>query len=166
MTWISVKNTNRYIREDMTFLPQWLKVRHLYAKFLKRLQIYFLNQISDYCMHSKLKLTTLHLINKDFLKWINSLSSVQLHSHVRLFTNPCTAACQASLSITNSRSLPKRMSIESVMSSHFILCHPLLILPLLFPSIRVFSNESILDIRWSNIGFPASASVLAMNIQD
>ena len=50
MTWISVKNTNRYIREDMTFLPQWLKVRHLYSKFLKRLQIYFLNQISDFIM--------------------------------------------------------------------------------------------------------------------
>ena len=73
MTWTSVK-TNRYIREDMTFLPQWLKVWHLYSKFLKRLQIYFLNQISNYCMHSKLKLTTWHLINKDFLKWINSFS--------------------------------------------------------------------------------------------
>ena len=73
MTWTSVK-TNRYIREDMTFLPQWVKVWHLYSKFLKRLQIYFLNQISNYCMHSKLKLTTLHLINKDFLKWINSFS--------------------------------------------------------------------------------------------
>ena len=73
MTWTSVK-TNRYIREDMTFLPQWVKVWHLYSKFLKRLQIYFLNQISNYCMHSKLKLTTWHLINKDFLKWINSFS--------------------------------------------------------------------------------------------
>ena len=61
---------------------------------------------------------------------------------------PWTAACQASLSITNSQSLPKLMSIESVMpSSHLILCHPLL-LPLIFPSIKVFSNESVLCIRW------------------
>ena len=62
---------------------------------------------------------------------------------------PWTAACQASLSITNSWSLPKLMSTESVMpSNHFILCHPLLLLPSIFPSIRVFSNESALRIRW------------------
>ena len=76
-------------------------------------------------------------------------SSLQLLSHVRLFATPWTAACQASLSITNSRSLPKLMSIESVMpSSHLILCHPLHLLPSIFPSIRVFSNESALHIRW------------------
>ena len=75
------------------------------------------------------------------------VSSVQLLSHVQLFVTPWTA-CQASLSITNSLSLPKRMSNESVMPSHLILCCPLLLLPLLFPSIRVFSNESILHIRW------------------
>ena len=69
-------------------------------------------------------------------------SSVQLLSHVRLFATPWTAARQASLSITNSRNLFKLMSIESVMpSSHFILCCPLLLLPSIFPSIRVFSNE-------------------------
>ena len=63
--------------------------------------------------------------------------------------NPWTAACQASLSITNSQSLPKLMSIESVMlSNHLILCCPLLLLPSIFPSIRVFSNESVLRIRW------------------
>ena len=63
---------------------------------------------------------------------------------------PGTAAPQASLSIINSRSLPKHMSIELVMSSNnLILCHPLLLLPLIFPSIRVFSNESVLHIRWS-----------------
>ena len=63
---------------------------------------------------------------------------------------PWTAALQASLAITNSRSLLKLMSIESVMpSSHLILCHPLLFLPLIFPSIRVFSNESVLRIRWT-----------------
>ena len=76
-------------------------------------------------------------------------NSVQSVSHVRLFATPRTAACQAYLSITNSRSLPKLMSIESVMlSNHLILCHPLLLLPSIFPSIRVFSNESALRIRW------------------
>ena len=75
-------------------------------------------------------------------------SSVQL-SHVQLFATPWTAACQASLSITNSQSLPKFMSIESVMpSNHLILCHPLFLLHSIFPSIWVFSNESTLHIRW------------------
>ena len=79
----------------------------------------------------------------------STLSSVQLLSHVQFFVTPWTAACQASLSITNSRSLPKLMSIESVMpSNHLILCRPLLLLPSIFPSIRVFSNESALRIRW------------------
>ena len=76
-------------------------------------------------------------------------SSVQSLSYIRLFTTPWTAACQASLSITNSKSLPKLMSIESVMPpNHLILCHPLLLLPSIFPSIRVFSNDSALHIRW------------------
>ena len=76
-------------------------------------------------------------------------SSVQSLSHVRLFVTPWIAACQASLSITSSRSLLKLMSIESVMpSNHLIPCHPLLLLPSIFPSIRVFSNESVLHIRW------------------
>ena len=74
---------------------------------------------------------------------------VQSLSHVRLFATPWTAVCQASLTITNSQSLPKLMSIESVMpSNHLILCRPLLLLPAIFPSIRVFSNESALRIRW------------------
>ena len=77
------------------------------------------------------------------------LSSVQSLSCVQLFAIAWTAACQASLSITNSQSLPKFMSIESVMpSNHLILCHPLLLLPSMFPSIRVFSNESVLRVRW------------------
>ena len=77
------------------------------------------------------------------------ISSVQSLSSVRLFVTPWTAACQASLSITNSRSLPKLMSIESVMpSNHLIFCHPLLLLPSIFPSIRVFSSESALCINW------------------
>ena len=76
-------------------------------------------------------------------------SSVQLLSCVQLFATPWTAARQASLSITNSRSLLKLMSIESVLpSNHLILCRPLLLLPSIFPSIRVFSNESVLRIRW------------------
>ena len=76
-------------------------------------------------------------------------SSVQLLSHVRLFVTPWIAARQAFLSITNSRSSLKLMSIESVMpSSHLILCRPLLLLPPISPSIRVFSNESALHIRW------------------
>ena len=74
---------------------------------------------------------------------------VQSLSHVQLFATPWTAAHQASLSITNSWSLLKVMSIESVMpSNHLILCHPLLLPPSIFPSIRVFSNESALHIRW------------------
>ena len=77
------------------------------------------------------------------------LSSVQLLSHVRLFATPWTAVCQASLSITNSRSLHKLMSIESVIpSNHLILCHPLFLLPPIPSSIRVFSNESTLHMRW------------------
>ena len=76
-------------------------------------------------------------------------SSVQSLSSVRLFVTPWTAAHQASLSITNSQSLPKPMSIKSMMpSNHLIPCHPLLLLPSTFPSIRVFSNESALCIRW------------------
>ena len=75
--------------------------------------------------------------------------SVQLLSCVPLFATPWTAAHQASLSITNSRSLPKLMSITSVMpSNHLILCRPLLLLPSILPSIRVFSNESAVRIRW------------------
>ena len=80
---------------------------------------------------------------------MRSVSSVQSLSRVSLFVTPWTAARQASLSITNSWSSLKLMSIESVMpSSHLILCHPLLLLPSIFPSIRVFSNELVLHIKW------------------
>ena len=76
-------------------------------------------------------------------------SSVQLLSRVRLFGTPCIAACQAFLSITDSQSSLKLMSIELVMpSSHLILCYPLLLLPPIPPSIRVFSNESTFHMRW------------------
>ena len=92
------------------------------------------------------------------ISWLQSPSavllepfgSVQLLSHVRLFVTPWTTARQVSLSITNSQSPPKPMSIESVMSSnHLILCCPLLLLPSIFPSIRVFSNKLSLRIRWT-----------------
>ena len=80
---------------------------------------------------------------------------------------PETAARQASLSITNSQSLRKFMSIESVMpSNHLMLCHPLLLLPSTFPSIRVFSNESFLHIRWPKYWNFSFSIILAMNIQD
>ena len=82
-----------------------------------------------------------------------SSSSVQSLSHVRLFATPWTAAHQASLAITNTWSLFKFMSIESVMpSNHLILCRPLLLTPVVFPSIKVFSSESVLHIRWPNLG--------------
>ena len=78
-----------------------------------------------------------------------SSQSVQSLNRVRPFATPWTAACQASLSITNSQSLLKLMSIESVIpSNHLILCRPLLLLPSIFPSIRVFSSESVLRIGW------------------
>ena len=81
--------------------------------------------------------------------WYPWLYIVELLSHVRLFSTPWTAECQASLSLTNSQRLLKLMSVEEVMpSNHLILCCPLLLLPSIFPSIRVFSNESVLRIRW------------------
>ena len=91
---------------------------------------------------------------------------VQLRSCVQFFATPWTAAHQASLSFTISWSLLKLVSIESVMpSNHLILCRPLLLLPSIFLSIRVFSNELALRIRWPSIIASASASVLPMNIQ-
>ena len=99
---------------------------------------------------------------------MHQFCSIQSLSRVQLFVTPWIAACQASLSITNSRSSPKLMSIKSVMpSNHLIFCHPL-ILPPISPSIRVFSNESTLcqTIGGQSIGVSASASVLPMNTQD
>ena len=94
-------------------------------------------------------------------------SSVQSLSCVWFFATPWTAARQASLSITNSRSLLKLMSIESVMpSNHLSLCRPLLLPLSIFLSIRVFSKESILCIRWPKNWISAAASVLPVNIQD
>ena len=90
------------------------------------------------------------------------IGSIQLLSHDQLFATPWTAARQASLSITNSQSLLKLRSIESVVpSNHLILCHPLLLLPPISPSIRIFSSESVLLIRWPkywNFSFSISPS--------
>ena len=103
----------------------------------------------------------------NFCCTVEWFSSIQSLSRVQLFDTQWTAALQASLSITNSWSLLKLMSIESVMpSNHLILCCPLLLLPSIFPSIRVFPNESILHISGQSIGVSASTSVLPKNIQD
>ena len=101
-----------------------------------------------------LKTKTEHLVSRNSLKartfFLLCFSSVQSLSHVQPFATPWTAAHQASLSITKSQSLLKIMSIESVMpSNHLILCHPILLLPSIFPSVRVFSNESVFHIRWT-----------------
>ena len=98
---------------------------------------------------------------------INSFSSVQSLNHVWLFAAPWTAACQASLSITNSLSLLKLTSIESVTpSKHLILCRPLLLLPSIFPSIRVFSKESVLHISWPKYWSFSFRSFPPKNTQD
>ena len=100
-----------------------------------------------------------------YIKLFLVFSPVQSLSCVWVFATPWTAARQASLSIKNSRSPPKPMSIESVMlSNQFILCRPLLLLPSVFPSIRILSGSAV-HIRWQSIGVSASASVLPMNIQ-
>ena len=99
--------------------------------------------------------------------WMDRTKSVQSLSHVQHFVTPWTTAHKASLSITYSQSLPKLMSTELVIpSNHFTLCHPLRLLPSIFPSIRVFSNESARRIRWPKYWSFTSTSVLPMNIQD
>ena len=93
--------------------------------------------------------------------------SVQSLSCVQLFATPWTAACQASVCITSSQSLPKLMSIESVMpSNHLILCHPLLLLPQSFPGLGSFQMSQLFASGRRSIGISASASVLPINIQD
>ena len=102
------------------------------------------------------------LLQKFVFGWVLVSHSVMSYS-----VTPWTAALQASLSITNTQNLFKLMSIESVMpSNHLIICHTLLLLPSILPSIRVFSNESVLPSGGQSIGVSTSASVLSMNIQD
>ena len=89
------------------------------------------------------------MLFSELVQIFKDISSVQSLGHVQLFLTPCTAAYEASLSITNSRNLLKLMSIASVMpSNHLVFCRPLLLLPSICPSVRVFSNESLLCIRW------------------
>ena len=136
-------------------------------KVILHLSIDFSFLLCNKCQAAKsvVTMTREKLIYVSKLIMESSVSSGQSLSRVRLFVIPWTAACQASLSITNSWSLFKLMSIKSVMpSNHLILSCPLLLLPSVFPSIRVFSKESVLCIRWPNIGVSASASVLPMNI--
>ena len=119
-------------------------------------------------MEIKTKINKWDLIKlKSFCTEKGTISSVQLLSHIQLFATPQTAACQASLSITNSRSMLKVMLTELVVpSKDLILYCPLLLPPSIFPSIRVFSNESVLYIRWPkhwSFSFSISPS---LNIQD
>ena len=94
-------------------------------------------------------------------------SSVQMFSHVWLFVTPWIIAHQASLSITNSQNLLKLISVQSVMpSNHLILCHSLLLLPSIFPSIRIFFNESVLPIRWPKYWSFCFSISPSKNIQD
>ena len=105
------------------------------------------------------------LCRETIYQYKKSTVVVQLLSHVRLFVIPWTAASQASLFFTIFWSLLKLTCIESVMpSNHLVFCHPLLLLPSIFPSIRVFSNESAFCIRWPNTGASTSASAFTINI--
>ena len=117
------------------------------------------------------KVSIYHRVGRDRIIEIkncySSVSSVQLQSRIWLFATPWTAACWASLSITNSQSLLKLMSIGSMMpSNHLILCRSLLLPPSIFPSIWVFSKELVLHIRGQSIGASVWVSVLPMNIRD
>ena len=109
-----------------------------------------------------------HTQDKRNVKLFVQFSSVQSLNHVWLFVTPWIVACQASLSITNSQSSPKLVCIKSVMpSSHLILCCPLLLLPPIPPSIRVFSNESTLCMRWPKYwSFSLISYLLALYIND
>ena len=135
-----------------------------YDRFYFKFWLYYLGSVRPWT-NWLVSLSLSFLISK--MKIINHLSSVQLLSRVRLFATPWIAAHQASLSIANSRSLLKLISIESVMpSNHLILCRPLLLLPSIFPSISVFSNESVLSIRWPKYWSFSVRIILPMNIQD
>ena len=107
------------------------------------------NQVIWFASNDSIYMLKRNTPTSNWILWMIEFSSVQLLSRVWLFATPWTVARQASLSITNSWSPPKPMSIESVMpSNHLILCRLLLLLPSITPSIRVFSNESALHIRW------------------
>ena len=122
---------------------------NLYTNYITKYSfIYILKSLIQFSVGGRGSVPSLQFALRPNYDRSKQFGSVQSLSCVRLFVTPWTAACQASLSITNSWSLLKLMSIESVMpSNHLILCHPLL-LPSIFLSIRVFSNESFVHIRW------------------
>ena len=141
-------------RLSSTASSHWLPAEHVYPAVSQHIKL-DTSKTKLILLHIKLALpwgfhTTISLGTETWRPGaILQFSSVQSLSHIRLFATLWTSACQASLSITNSQSLHKLMSIELGMpSSHLILCRPLLLLPSIFPSIRVFSNESALLIRW------------------
>ena len=116
---------------------------------------------------NSLRDSRLNFISSNIPKSLVLISCIQSLSHVWLSTIPWTAACQASLPITNTQSLLKLMSVELVMpSNHLILCCPLLLLPSFFPSIRIFSSESVLHIRWPKCWSFSFSINLTKNIQD
>ena len=120
-----------------------------FTLFLVRFRFYLIYMCCGHEIKRCLLLGRNTMTNLDSILKAETFSSVQLLSHVRLFSTPWIAARQASLTITNSRSSLKLTSIESVMpSSHLILCRPLFLLPPILPRIRVFSNESTLHMRW------------------
>ena len=117
----------------------------LTVNLYKLFHFWFENVVPIKCRNRRKIDYSLSIYTRDGVQF----SSVQLLSRVQVFLTPWTAASQASLSIANSQNLLRLMSTESVMpSNHLILCHPLLLLSSIFPSIRVFSNESVLCIRW------------------
>ena len=126
-----------------------LLVKPYYNMIVQNIKWYHLWYCKNKSLELELKALQKKLVFQIISSFLYTFSSVQSLSRVQLFATPWTAARQASLSITNSRSPPKPMSIDSVMpSNHLILCSPLLLLPSTFPSIRAFSNESALHIRW------------------
>ena len=143
------------IHMDGTKFKRFRSQSPFYSSYLVSL----FNSSRDWFLAFQLRLCLKAIIVTSFLHFFpkRGYSSVQSLSHVRLFATPGTTAYQASLSITNSQSLLKLMSIESVMpSNHLIFCHPLLLPPSIIPNIRIFSNESVLHIRWPkdcNFGF-------------
>ena len=154
------KNSNRSMNYDLT-KTDWSYQDHIFSIAICSME--FVRAQWMFMKSGKLAGPKVTLLRSESDK---GLSSVQLLSHVRLFATPWITARQASLSITNSQSLLKLMPIESVMpSSHLILCCPLLLLPPIPPSIRVFSSESFASGDQS-IGVSASASILPMNKQD
>ena len=145
--------------------PLFLSQRQCHCVLVRR-QHPHKRKKSNYWMKEMLKESEKKYLELPWRIITFEFSSVQSLRRVWLFATPWTAAHPASLSITNSRSLPK-LPIKSVMpSKHLILCRPHLLLPSIFPNIKVFSNESALCISGQSIGASASASVLPMNTQD